>query len=324
MRRGLLVCSILVVAAGCQAATFDGSFISQDEVALDFPGLDRHATSDQDPRPLTVEILEDLNAVLAEPVQSMDAVVKGVAGSVVDRREGPWGIHGPFDATTIDSDLPLSFLLRVDDRFVRTQVELWVAPEGTTDESAFTRIAVVDRFEFEGQLDVGLELNFDALAQFSELAPLASQRYELAGSVGVHVHDEGLRELEVDLTNLDLVRSAPVNRRFAGRGGLSWRDDGSGISLTLSARGPFDDHGFSGPSDNTMELRARVAESGAGRIEGTVSEGDVMFGPFTVVECWNPFLAPSYSSVDEPYQDLDPTLVEGDSADCVFMSSDLP
>lgn len=322
VRRLLIVCPLAL--AGCQAATFDGAFIGAQEVALEFPGLNRHATSDQDPRPLTIEVIEDLNAVLVEPVASMEAIVAAAEGSVVGRREGPWGIYGPFDAADVDSDLPLSFLIRVDDRFVRSHVELWVAPDQTTDESAFTRLAAVSRFEFDGELEVTLDLDLDVVAEFPELAPLASQRYELGGSVGVEVRDGGHREVEIDLSGLDLIRAAPVNRPFAGQQTLSWRALESGFSVALSARGPFDDHGFSGPQANVMQLRARVAESGAGRIEGTVTDGDVMFGPFTVVECWNPFLEPSYSFVDEPYQGLDPTLVEGDPADCVFEAQQLP
>lgn len=321
MRRALLPIALL---AACTPATFDGAFVDEQEVTLSFPGVSRHATSGQDPRPLTLEVLDDLNAVLIEPVAMMGAVVEGAAGSVVDRREGGFGIYGPFEASAVDSELPFSFLLRVDDRFVRTQVEFWVAPPETSDESAFTRVAVVSRFEFEGALDVSLELDLAALAEFPELAPMLTSRYELGGTLRATVVDDGRRGVTVELDDASITRGAPVDRPFAGRGTLTWREREDGLSLELSARGPFDDHGFTGPAPNTMELRARVAESGAGRIEGTVNDGDVMFGPFTVVECWNPFLEPSYSFVDEAYQDLDPTLAEGNAEDCVFGSDDLP
>jgi hypothetical protein len=310
---------MLAAAGACGLSAHDIAFVERDDVVLAVPTA-RAGAVDGEAHALVTDTAAAIDGWLGSIVDDTASVVTLLEEHRETRREGAFGVYGPFD----DPERNVAWLVKLDERDDGATFELWIGPPGAGESEV--ALAVHGDVEVDDDRRAGtLTLDFDVLDRQPALRPDAER---LAGAVTVvFEHSLAVDSARVELRFVDFVRDAEAT--WTPDDTIVHERDAAGGSLRAGFRSEGAMTGLIGELQVThIELDARWDRDAAGRIrarapqsanpDSGLSQGDLLLH-----ECFDPAGGLTFRELNGPYAVDRPTYGFGSATSCVFADADL-
>jgi hypothetical protein len=312
----------LAGAAGCGLSGRDLAFVEREDVALALPTARAGADDVQgEAHELAVISAAEIDGWVADVVDATAGVVAELDDHRETRRDGAFGLYGPFD-DPLDRDV--TWLVKIADADEPAIFEVWVGPpgagEGEVALATHGHLASAD-----GDRSGEITIEYDVLERHPDLRPRGER---LAGAVTVAF------ERAADSARIELRFAEFVGEDSA----TSWSDDDTLVHErdadggALHATFGLDAEMVSGVvgelAIEQIEIDARWDASTAGRVRARAprsanAENPALPDDLLLHECFDAAGGLTFRELNEPYAADRPAYALGDASTCVFADTDL-
>lgn len=304
-------------------------FVEGDDVRLELPTS--IALRDADPSQIRGDVHQAVEYTAGQVHAWVTTIVEHAArvAAILDElpptsRDGAVRVYGPH---ADDDGRDLAWLVRLERTEDGSRFAVYVGARDAAGQGDMDLLMTGELAADEAQRSGGFSLELDAVEAHPDMKGPDGELTAVGGRVEVTF----TRDVETEAKTIDLdFQGVSVERLGYLDDDAFYSDDtyryvraadGAGV-FHLSLRGEWDDHGWSGPAQETMTLEAAWNPDGAGRTRGRIVEvdgvGDMKHGDLLVEECFGGDGFLTWRRIDEAYALEAPGYAFGDPTSCAL------